>query len=75
MKVLTNGLKSKLNASAPPIREINSKDKPIKTPKKVPNIPIVIDKLAMCPLPNFLFKINGDNKTTIANILDMDSIL
>ena len=34
-KVLSIGLKSKLNASAPPIREINSKDSPIATPKNI----------------------------------------
>ena len=34
-KVVRNGLKSKLNASAPPIREINSKDRPIANPKNI----------------------------------------
>ena len=33
-KELSNGLNSKLNDIAPPIREINSNDNPIATPKK-----------------------------------------
>ena len=44
-KVLSNGLKSKLNASAPPIREINSKDRPIATPKNIflPRVASLVD--------------------------------
>ena len=34
-KELSNGLKSKLKASAPPIRDINSKDNAIATPKNI----------------------------------------
>ncbi|MGB0754740.1 MAG: hypothetical protein ACPGQB_06765, partial [Candidatus Pseudothioglobus sp.] len=34
-KELRNGSKSKLRAIAPPIREINSKDNPIATPKNI----------------------------------------
>ena len=34
-KELRNGLKSKLRATAPPIREINSNDNPIATPKNI----------------------------------------
>ena len=45
MKVLTNGLKSKLNAIAPPIREINSKDRPIAIPKNIflPRVASLVD--------------------------------
>ena len=34
-KEINNGLISKLRAIAPPIREINSKDNPIATPKNI----------------------------------------
>ena len=34
-KELSNGLKSKLKAIAPPNREINSNDNPIATPKNI----------------------------------------
>ena len=42
---LTKGLKLKLNASAPPIREINSKERPKATPKKIflPNVASLVD--------------------------------
>ena len=42
---LIKGLKLKLNASAPPIREINSKERPKATPKKIflPNVASLVD--------------------------------
>ena len=44
---LNKGLKLKLNASAPPIREVNSNDKPRATPKK-----IFLPKVASLVEPN-----------------------
>lgn len=43
-KELKNGLNSKLNEIAPPSLEINSKDNPMATPKKI-FLPIVISLL------------------------------
>ena len=44
-KVISNGLKFKLNASAPPIRENNSNDKAIATPKNIffPSVASLVD--------------------------------
>ena len=85
-KVLSNGLKSKLNARAPPIREISSKDKPIATPKNIflpsvaslvdPNIKSIANKIIAMRVIGFTSLLyNSTSKTSALNLLSVKNCI
>ena len=85
-KELSNGLKSKLNASAPPIREINSKDRPIATPKNIflprvaslvdPKIKSIANKIIAIRVIGFTSLLyNSTSKTSALNLLSVKNCI